>query len=315
MFLVTTDVEFETLNKNVIYVKFMYDICCIGHITHDRVITPVSDRHMAGGTAFYFSNALARLNVSYCLLTAVADGEVDAIEELRALDVEVKTQETLNTLYFENIYPENQDHRTQRVLQQAEPFVVEGLNEIEAEYFHLGPLLANDIPLELIVQLSERSTVSLDVQGYLRKVENYQVYPVEWMQKQDALPFVDILKANDTEVEVLTGLADMYEGARLLAGWGVKEVVVTLGSRGSIIYTDGVFYEIPVFKPETIKDATGCGDTYMAGYLYKRSLGASVKEAGYFASAMAGLKIASAGPFSGTEDDVINFMKQMLARR
>jgi len=288
----------------------MYDICCVGHITRDRVITPRADNYMSGGTAFYFSYAIANLDVSYCLVTTVADGEIKAIEELRNKGVTIETQDTFRTLYFENIYPEDQNHRTQRVLQEADPFTWDILKDIEAEIFHLGPLLAGDIPLELIEKLSERSAISLDVQGYLRRVENYNVYPVEWQQKKEALQYVNILKANDTEVDVLTGLADMKEGAQVLAKWGVKEVVITLGSQGSLIYADKTFYEIPVYSPAEIVDATGCGDTYMAGYLYKRSQGCSVEEAGNFASAMAGLKIASSGPFKGTEADVIKFMNR-----
>jgi sugar/nucleoside kinase (ribokinase family) len=42
----------------------------------------------------------------------------------------------------------------------------------------------------------------------------------------------------------------------------------------------------------------------MAGYLFQRSSGASIQQAGEFASAMAALKIEKAGPFRGTEADV-----------
>lgn len=37
------------------------DLCCIGHITHDRVITPTMDVHMPGGTAYYFAKAIRNL--------------------------------------------------------------------------------------------------------------------------------------------------------------------------------------------------------------------------------------------------------------
>ncbi len=52
--------------------------------------------------------------------------------------------------------------------------------------------------------------------------------------------------------------------------------------------------------PPPVIDATGCGDTYMAGFLYQRIKGASLQEAGEFAAAMATLKIQSSGPFTGT---------------
>ncbi|HEX3385124.1 MAG TPA: ribokinase, partial [Mucilaginibacter sp.] len=61
----------------------MYDICCIGHITLDKVVTPRSEMHMAGGTAFYFSSALQQLDTRYLLITSVAESEMDYVDDLR----------------------------------------------------------------------------------------------------------------------------------------------------------------------------------------------------------------------------------------
>ena len=102
----------------------------------------------------------------------------------------------------------------------------------------------------------------------------------------------------------------IHEGAKVLAEWGVKEVVVTLGSMGSVIYADSIFYTIPAYKPAEVVDATGCGDTYMAGYLYKRIKGTDIQQAGEFAAAMAGLKIETSGPFVGTEEDVKGMLEK-----
>lgn len=70
------------------------------------------------------------------------------------------------------------------------------------------------------------------------------------------------------------------------------------------------FYEIPAYPVENVADATGCGDTYMAGYLYMRKRGASYQEAGCFAAAMCSVKLQSYGPFGGTEDDVHSLIKK-----
>src|ERR1700679_629086 len=108
-----------------------HDICCIGHITLDKVETTRSVVHMAGGTAFYFSNALAGMDVSYTLVTALAPAEMQAVDDLRAKGVEVRVLPSAHTVYFENIYGENQDHRTQRVLQTADPFSAAQLLDTE----------------------------------------------------------------------------------------------------------------------------------------------------------------------------------------
>ncbi|HEX4373400.1 MAG TPA: PfkB family carbohydrate kinase [Puia sp.] len=284
----------------------MYDICCIGHITLDKVITEKGTVHMAGGTSFYFSNAIRSMDVRYQLITTLAKEEMYIVSELRAEGIEVHVPSfSAHTVYFENDYSEGMDNRTQRVLQQSVPFTAEQLTNISARIFHLGPLLADDIPLETIEALSKKGTVSLDIQGYLRRVENKKVFLNDWVEKKEAFPFVHILKANEPEMYALTGCTDVREAAVMLFEWGVKEIIITLGSRGSVIYNGVDFYEIPAYSPVTsVVDATGCGDTYMAGYLYQRIKGNGYQHAGEFAAAMATLKIESSGPFTGTEKNV-----------
>ena len=63
-----------------------------------------------------------------------------------------------------------------------------------------------------------------------------------------------------------------------------------------------------------LADATGCGDTYMTGYLYKRAQGASIWEAGLFASAMSTIKLEHMGPFSGTEEDIMQLIEKNIKK-
>jgi len=261
---------------------------------------------MAGGTAFYFSYAVCNLDVKYLLMTALAEDDMQYVERLRSKGLEIKVQPSTHTVFFENIYGDNPDIRTQNVLAKADPFVIEPLQNIEAQIFHLGPLLADDMSTEFIKAISKKGKVSLDAQGYLRKVENQKVLPVDWHDKIEALKYVDILKVDEAEMTVLTGYEKVGDGARLLADWGVKEVVVTNGSMGSTIYYEGAFYNIPAYRPQVIVDATGCGDTYMGGYLYQRVKGKGIQESGEFAAAIASLKMESPGPFRGSEEDVMH---------
>ena len=120
--------------------------------------------------------------------------------------------------------------------------------------------------------------------------------------------YITLLKANEHESEVLTGEKDPYKAARILADWGVKEVLLTLGSNGSLIFSDGKFHEIPAFEAREVVDATGCGDTYMTGFLYMRNKGASYEEAGRFAAAMCTIKLGASGPFSADEKKVLEIV-------
>lgn len=286
-------------------------ICCVGHITLDKIITPRHTVYMPGGTAFYFGHAMARLqSKDFLLVTALAQSEIKAVEDLRNMGIEVKVLPSRYSVYFENSYGENSNNRTQRVLAKADHFSVEGLSNVEAGIFHLGTLLADDFPMEVLKYLATKGKVSIDAQGYLREVRGENVYAIDWAEKNEALKYIDILKANEHEMEVLTGSSDPYEAARILSEMGVKEIVLTLGDRGSIIYADGKFYEIPAYTPKDVIDTTGCGDTYMAGYLYKRSRGCGIYESGCFAAAMCTIKLGSSGPFSGTPEDIEKIMKE-----
>jgi sugar/nucleoside kinase (ribokinase family) len=286
----------------------MYDICCIGHITSDKVVNAQSVMYMPGGTAYYFSCALSKFPVKYLLATALAPAEMHYVEMLRDKGVEVMVQPSAQTVFFENIYGENQDERTQNVLAIADPFNTKQFAEVEAQIFHLGPLLAGDISIELIKTLAAKSRVSLDIQGYLRRVDKKKVYATDWLEKKEALQYIHILKADVAELKALTGWDSVKDGVHALADWGVKEIVITNGSQGSQIWNNGVFYDIPAFAPEVVVDATGCGDTYMAGYLYKRIKGAGIQQSGGFAAAMAGLKTANAGAFMDAVEDVEMYM-------
>lgn len=274
----------------------------------DKVVTPKATLQMPGGTSFYFSNAIRNMDVNYILITSLAEKEMNFVKDLRANGIEVNAFYSPNTVYFENTYSHNLDHRVQKVSQTADPFNFEQVENIDATIFHLGPLLADDISLELIKHLSKKGSVSLDVQGYLRNVKNQNVYAVDWEEKKEGLKYVNILKANETEMEMLTGTKDVHKGAKLLSDWGVKEVVITLGSKGSVIYANHIFYNIPAYVPAKEADTTGCGDTYMAGYLYQRIKHAAIQDAGEFAAAMASLKIESHGPFIGTEADILKIL-------
>lgn len=286
----------------------MYDICCIGHITSDEVVNTQTTLYMPGGTAYYFSCALSNLQTNYLLVTALANAQMHYVEQLRGDGIEVLVQPSAHTVFFENIYAENQDERSQKVSQKADPFKPELLQDVEARIFHLGPLLADDISIDVIKALAAKGRVSLDVQGYLRRVENQQVFATSWPGMAEALPHISILKADVAELEALTGCQTVPDGVAALAAYGVEEIVVTNGSKGSQIWHEGVFYEIPAFMPLVSVDATGCGDTYMAGYLFSRTKGMGIQQSGEFAAAMAGLKTATPGAFTGTLQDVEAFM-------
>ena len=95
-------------------------------------------------------------------------------------------------------------------------------------WVHVAPLARHEFPLETIAALAKRRRVSLDGQGLVRAP---RIGPLQLDDDfdRDLLRHVWILKLADEEAEVLGDPAAL----------GVREVVVTHGSRGSTVYCGG----------------------------------------------------------------------------
>ena len=169
----------------------VHDLCCIGYITQDKIVTTKNTIYMPGGTSFYFAHAIKHLDPNgFLLVTSLAHTEMNVVEDIRKEGIEVKALPSARSVCFENIYGENQNERTQRVTAKADPFTMEGLQDVNARIIHLGSLLADDFSLDVIKYLSGKGLLSVDVQGFLRKVDNEKVLPVDWPEKREALPYL-----------------------------------------------------------------------------------------------------------------------------
>jgi sugar/nucleoside kinase (ribokinase family) len=249
-------------------------------------------------------------DVAFEVVTSVSREMMPEVEKLRQAGIAVKVYESPTNVFFENAYGKNMDNRTQRVLAKSAPFTIGQLKDVEAKVFHLGTLLADDFAPEVVEYLATKGDISIDVQGYMRYVEGEQVLPTTWGDKLRLLKHTAILKVNEFEFQSLTGLGDPHAAAEQIHDWGVREVIITLGGSGSLIYADGRFYETPAYPPRQLIDATGCGDTYGAGYLYCRAKGMDYAESGRFAAAMCTLKLEHTGPFNKTIDDIYAYFRK-----
>ncbi len=275
-----------------------FDICIIGHVTRDIVRIMDEARKNPGGTAYYTSLPLQRLGLKVAVITKLAtEDQTSLLNELKQNKVTIFCGESPETTIFENIYQEEtRSDRVQKVRSIAKPFSPRDIDPVSAPIFHLGPLTKKDIPLKLLEELSKRNVlVSLDIQGFIRDIENEIVRESDWAEKQKGLVFVDILKANINEARILSGEYNVEQAASRLAEYGPREVIVTLGYKGSVIYSNKQFYRIPAYPPRKIVDPTGCGDTYIAGYLYQRLRSNDLNKIGRFAAKLATLKLETFG--------------------
>ena len=51
----------------------VHDLCCIGYITQDKIVTTKNTIYMPGGTSFYFAHAIKHLDPNgFLLVTSLA---------------------------------------------------------------------------------------------------------------------------------------------------------------------------------------------------------------------------------------------------
>jgi sugar/nucleoside kinase (ribokinase family) len=288
-----------------------HDVWVVGHVTVDRIATREGITERAGGTSTYFSLALARLGGDVAVLTRMAPEDRDTLlAEEREAGIEVVCAPSPKTTEFENRYLDSdRDRRVQRVGAVALPFVPEDVAGLRGRLFHLGPLTQDDMSLDFIDAVAEIGRVSLDVQGLVRRIDRGRVVPCEWPQAAEGLARVAIVKADEDEARMLTGEADPERSARRIAEWGPEEVLVTRASRGSIVWHRGALHAVPAVPTRDPVDPTGCGDTFMAGYVSARLGGAPVPQAARFGAAAAALKLRHIGPFDGTRTKVDSLLE------
>ncbi len=75
----------------------------------------------------------------------------------------------------------------------------------------------------------------------------------------------------------------------------VEALIITMGGKGSKIYTQGQCIDIPSAKPKTLMDPTGCGDAYRAGLLFGLLNEYDWETTGRIASLLGAIKISHNG--------------------
>ncbi len=110
---------------------------------------------------------------------------------------------------------------------------------------------------------------------------------------------IDYLTPNETELKKLTDLntdteEEIEEAAKVLLAKGVKNLLVTIGSKGAMLINENGTKVYPGFKADPV-DTTAAGDTFNAGFIVGLSEGMEVEEAIRFANAAASITVTRKG--------------------
>ncbi len=280
-----------------------FDIAFIGHYTKDTIVYRDATRVVDGGAFNYGANVAARMGLRVAVVTRLAREDWHVVEALERLGVTVFARATPASTCLRLIYPTaNLDERTIELTSSAGAFTIEEVAHIEARAFAIGASVRGEVPNEVVEALAAKGALlALDVQGFLRVVQDGVLTCDGWRDQASVLKHVTILKTDAVEAEWLTGSADRYWAARRLAEFGPREVLLTHNG-GALVYHEGVFDEAP-FVPRALRGRSGRGDTCTAAYLARR-LTAPPADAIVWAAAVTSLKLEAEGVFQRAPAEV-----------
>jgi len=188
----------------------------------------------------------------------------------------------------------------------GQAFITTDMDDNQITAFHPG---AMGFSHEL--KVSDAEGVSLGIvspdgrDGMIQHAEQFAEADIPWIfdpgqgmpmfDGDDLKTFIEqatYITVNDYEMQLLqerTGYSPHEIAER------VKALVVTLGAKGSHIYTKDKRIEIPPAEAVTLSDPTGCGDAFRGGLMYGMMNDMDWETSGRLAGLMGALKIAEHG--------------------
>jgi len=287
-----------------------YDTFIMGHISIDKNIYQREAVKEIGGAVVHSSCASYAIGYKTGILTKLSFQDKNCLEAFTIPEEDIFALNSKNTTSIRNIYHSaDRERRTCTALSVADPFTIDDIpNNITSQIYHFAGLISGEFDNEMIKFLHNRGKIALDVQGFLRTVgENKEMVFKDWKKKKEYLPYIDYLKTDAAEAEIMTGTKDRKKAAKMLFGWGAKEIMIT-HNKEVLIYNGKKHYTYPL-KPRNLSGRTGRGDTCFSIYITERA-DKEIEEALLFAAALVSLKMEKPGPFKGTRDEIEDYIKK-----
>jgi sugar/nucleoside kinase (ribokinase family) len=296
----------------------MKGILCSGAVIHDTVVRPVDNPQWGtttlvetiephvGGNAANTSIALATLGVPVRTMGAIGrDAHGDfVIAALRRAGVLVDAISVVDAPTATTIALVNSNgarkflHRPgASAVAFAAPLdfpraMLDGMAHYHLASLFILPNFRPHAPATLARARAAGLATSLDT--------NWDPHGAWMRDLAPCLPDLDYLFMNEDEARMATGAADPAAAARTVLELGARAAVIKLGPRGCGIYTAEGEFLCPAFDVP-VKDTTGAGDCFVAGFLAARLKGADLYEAGRFANAVGAFSVQCVGAATGVK--------------
>jgi len=272
----------------------MKEISYVGQVVEDNIYQKKFLSNNLGGSAFYSNIVYKLCGFNITLSTSTNDNLIKKIKKIFFKNFFLKNKRTNRQTVFTVKYEKKNFDKRKLLVNFNNSKITTCI--VKTPIIHFGPLLNDDISFKTYKSIRKFNSIKiLDIQGLLRfyNKKSNEVYLSKNENLFKIISCFNILKINDVELNFCNKLYFKKKGDifNYLFSIGVKEILLTHGSKGSsIYYNNGKKIKIPVFKEKKIIDTTGCGDIYAATYSVFRFHNFSVKESAIAASKVAGLR-------------------------
>jgi len=250
-----------------------------------------------GGKGANQAYAAASLGGNVSMIGSVGNDEHGAclLDSLKSVGVDVSgiKQVDCNT-GLALIYVDNRSQNCIVVLQGANNYVDEEYIEELESYIKDAEwiIIQMEIPQKTVEHVI-RKGAELNKKILLNPAPAPESFPEELYK------MIDIMTPNEIELESLTGLPvktneQIIDAARILNNKGVKQVIVTCGSKGAILVDKEKSIHFPAPEVKVV-DTTAAGDTFTAAVAVALSEGKTINEAINFANCSASITVTRPG--------------------
>ncbi|MFW9788479.1 MAG: carbohydrate kinase family protein [Candidatus Thorarchaeota archaeon] len=264
----------------------MYDIVVIGN--------PVFHSNRLAGPSVYAAATAAKIGIEQLAVLSSVDQTKanEFISGVDALDIPeyfLINSDRVRAVEFQN---PSVNRRTSVVGFPAKISIREVPDEfLQTQAVLLSPSL-QEITAEFVEWICSSTDALVFLDPQLRGLNSAGRLEVirEFSVTEKTQSYLDVIKPNQLEAELITGESDPYLAAELLVELASETCVITLGKEGSLIYDGADFSTIPAYDTEEV-DANGAGDVYLAAFAAQSIAGKPNIVSGAYASSIASLKV------------------------
>lgn len=253
-----------------------FDVVCFGEVLWDMLpggATP-------GGAPVNVAYHLARQGCRSTVITSI--GNDDAGKQLQ----QIFAGRGVDTSYFQ-VDDQHETGKVYGVQDEHRDMTYDIVKPVAWDFIEEAPehkMLVSQSPVFIFGSLAARNEGSaktlfslLDIAQ--KKVFDVNLRPPHFTESliKTLLPGADVLKMNEEELELVASWLSAYKSTedniRMLAEkYNIPEIVVTRGSRGAVLYSEGNFFYHAGYKVK-VADTVGSGDAFLAGLVSARMQG------------------------------------------